>query len=246
MDMDSGVCQVHIDVEEQKVTVTGSADSATLINKLVRSGKHAELWSPISNRRRARIVDGDKNLDQTHYVVNGNPHMLPNLFGREDDELASEWYSDQSRGNNAVTGDEFDHHLLAAMQNVDLSGDVATTVGGHDKLANNMPPLSSYAGFQGNGDSFVGVGGHEFGEGLPIYEHDHQSPIMRTNLQGHPYNYPPTGMINIDMRDRNAVNNMMFNDDVHMRKPWTVSHGSSQVPITHNFYYELSPTNHDN
>ncbi|KAI9073285.1 hypothetical protein K1719_043986 [Acacia pycnantha] len=40
-----GVYQVQLDAEQQKVTVSGSVDSETLIKKLVRAGKHAELWS---------------------------------------------------------------------------------------------------------------------------------------------------------------------------------------------------------
>ncbi|XP_022152323.1 heavy metal-associated isoprenylated plant protein 37 [Momordica charantia] len=44
-----GVYQVVIDAENEKVTVLGSVDSATLIKKLVRAGKHAELWSQKPN-----------------------------------------------------------------------------------------------------------------------------------------------------------------------------------------------------
>ncbi|XP_008806263.2 heavy metal-associated isoprenylated plant protein 37-like [Phoenix dactylifera] len=40
-----GVCSVSIDVEHQRVTVTGNVDSGTLIKKLARSGKRAEIWS---------------------------------------------------------------------------------------------------------------------------------------------------------------------------------------------------------
>lgn len=40
-----GVYQVSIDAEQQKVTISGSVDSATLIKKLVKAGKHAEIWS---------------------------------------------------------------------------------------------------------------------------------------------------------------------------------------------------------
>ncbi|KAK2965987.1 hypothetical protein RJ640_002177 [Escallonia rubra] len=39
-----GVYSTHIDVEQGKVTVAGNVDPATLIKKLVKSGKHAELW----------------------------------------------------------------------------------------------------------------------------------------------------------------------------------------------------------
>lgn len=39
-----GVYKVTIDVDQGKVAVTGNVDPATLISKLEKSGKHAELW----------------------------------------------------------------------------------------------------------------------------------------------------------------------------------------------------------
>ncbi|XP_020584825.1 heavy metal-associated isoprenylated plant protein 35-like [Phalaenopsis equestris] len=39
-----GVYKTTIDSQQQKVTVTGNVDADTLIKKLVKSGKHAELW----------------------------------------------------------------------------------------------------------------------------------------------------------------------------------------------------------
>ncbi|URE44526.1 Heavy-metal-associated domain [Musa troglodytarum] len=39
-----GVFSVDVDVENKKVTVQGNVDSGTLIDKLTRSGKHAQLW----------------------------------------------------------------------------------------------------------------------------------------------------------------------------------------------------------
>lgn len=46
--LDSTLCacvhSVDIDAEHPLVMVSGRVDSATLIRKLVRSGKHAELW----------------------------------------------------------------------------------------------------------------------------------------------------------------------------------------------------------
>ncbi|KAD4983090.1 hypothetical protein E3N88_19761 [Mikania micrantha] len=44
-----GVYQVSIDAEQQKVTVSGSVDSAILLKKLEKAGKHAEIWSIKSN-----------------------------------------------------------------------------------------------------------------------------------------------------------------------------------------------------
>ncbi|KAJ7977944.1 heavy metal-associated isoprenylated plant protein 3-like, partial [Quillaja saponaria] len=39
-----GVYTTDIDLRQQKVIVTGNVDSQTLIKKLVKAGKHAELW----------------------------------------------------------------------------------------------------------------------------------------------------------------------------------------------------------
>ncbi|KAI3453107.1 hypothetical protein Pfo_009770 [Paulownia fortunei] len=71
-----GVYQVNIDAEQQKVTVSGSIDSATLIKKLVRAGKHAELWSQKTNQNQkqkaACIKDDNKNnKGQKPSVVKG-------------------------------------------------------------------------------------------------------------------------------------------------------------------------------
>ncbi|KAH6771550.1 Heavy metal transport/detoxification superfamily protein [Perilla frutescens var. hirtella] len=49
-----GVYQVNIDEEQQKVTVSGSVDSATLVKKLVRAGKHAEIWSHKTNQNQTQ------------------------------------------------------------------------------------------------------------------------------------------------------------------------------------------------
>ncbi|EPS71104.1 hypothetical protein M569_03655, partial [Genlisea aurea] len=59
-----GVYQVNVDCEQQKVTVSGSVDSATLIKKLVRAGKHAELWcqkSSAQNQNQNPCIKDDKN-----------------------------------------------------------------------------------------------------------------------------------------------------------------------------------------
>ncbi|RWW83578.1 hypothetical protein BHE74_00007909 [Ensete ventricosum] len=64
-----GVYTVSIDAEHQKVTVSGDVDSNTLIKKLARSGKHAEVWPQKTNnnqsskpsQQRQGGKDGSKN-----------------------------------------------------------------------------------------------------------------------------------------------------------------------------------------
>ncbi|XP_022882040.1 heavy metal-associated isoprenylated plant protein 37 [Olea europaea var. sylvestris] len=52
-----GVYQVNIDAELQKVTVSGSVAPATLIKKLVKAGKYAELWSQKPNQNQKQKVN---------------------------------------------------------------------------------------------------------------------------------------------------------------------------------------------
>ncbi|KAL3501856.1 hypothetical protein ACH5RR_036305 [Cinchona calisaya] len=102
-----GVYQVNIEAEQQKVTVSGERDSATLIKKLVRAGKHAELWSQKSNqnqKQKANCIKEDKNDNgQKHALVKGlealkNQQKFPiNLEEDEDflDDDDGEEYDDE-------------------------------------------------------------------------------------------------------------------------------------------------------
>ncbi|TKY50949.1 Copper transport protein ATX1 [Spatholobus suberectus] len=96
-----GVYQVQIDAEQQKVTVSGSVDSATLIKKLVRAGKYAELWSQKSNQNQKQNnsnAKDDKNKGQKQGLVKGleafkNQQKFP-AFISEEDEYYSEYDDD--------------------------------------------------------------------------------------------------------------------------------------------------------
>ncbi|KAI3445362.1 hypothetical protein Pfo_002027 [Paulownia fortunei] len=58
-----GVNFVDVDTKQQKVTVTGSVDADTLIKKLVKSGKHAELW-PQKAEKKEKVPGNGKNKEQ--------------------------------------------------------------------------------------------------------------------------------------------------------------------------------------
>ncbi|XP_072983573.1 uncharacterized protein [Typha latifolia] len=59
-----GVYLVSLDVEHHKVQVTGNVDSETLIRKLARSGKHAELWSQKSSNQNQHKPNQQKQQKQ--------------------------------------------------------------------------------------------------------------------------------------------------------------------------------------
>ncbi|KAG6757684.1 hypothetical protein POTOM_038006 [Populus tomentosa] len=87
------VYQVNIDAEQQKVTVSGTVDTATLIKKLVRAGKHAEVWSQKSNQKQNNncIKDDKSNKGQKQGLVRGleafkNQQKFPAFSSEEDDD----------------------------------------------------------------------------------------------------------------------------------------------------------------
>ncbi|EPS57745.1 hypothetical protein M569_17071, partial [Genlisea aurea] len=61
-----GVYTVKFDAEFGKVTVSGNVDPETLIKKLVKNGKHAEIWggggAPKPKMQNPMMLDSFKNL----------------------------------------------------------------------------------------------------------------------------------------------------------------------------------------
>ncbi|PKI61377.1 hypothetical protein CRG98_018225 [Punica granatum] len=70
----SGVYRVMIDAENQKVTVSGSVDPAALIKKLVKAGKHAELWGAKpgqTQKQKNNFLKDDKNSSSSKAQKHG-------------------------------------------------------------------------------------------------------------------------------------------------------------------------------
>lgn len=67
-----GVYTVSIDAELQKVTVSGNVDSATLIKKLSKSGKHVELWSNQKSKNNHNSQTSKVNHQQQTKNQNNN------------------------------------------------------------------------------------------------------------------------------------------------------------------------------
>ncbi|GER32337.1 heavy metal transport/detoxification superfamily protein [Striga asiatica] len=61
-----GVYTIKIDSEQGKVTVSGNVDSSTLIKKLVKNGKHAEIW--------VSAAPADEGISG-HEDDGANPHL---------------------------------------------------------------------------------------------------------------------------------------------------------------------------
>ncbi|KAI3775894.1 hypothetical protein L1987_45651 [Smallanthus sonchifolius] len=69
-----GVYKTSIDLGQGKVTVYGNADPATLIKKLNKSGKHAEVWGPqnkqFKNHKGESGKDKQKGQQQMQATIN--------------------------------------------------------------------------------------------------------------------------------------------------------------------------------
>ncbi|XP_008370511.2 heavy metal-associated isoprenylated plant protein 34-like [Malus domestica] len=72
-----GVYTTSIDAEHSKVTVTGNVDPYTIIKKLEKKGKHAELWggSKGSNFNQAQLNNQFKNMAMPVQNAKGGGHQ---------------------------------------------------------------------------------------------------------------------------------------------------------------------------
>ncbi|XP_074573732.1 uncharacterized protein LOC141830147 [Curcuma longa] len=102
-----GVFSVSIDVEEQKVTVSGDVDAATLIRKLNRAGKHAEPW-PAKTSKDQRIPNQQKQGKPVCNAVNDVADKI-----KESSKISSLRQGHKSFGNqkhklSSSSSDEYD------------------------------------------------------------------------------------------------------------------------------------------
>ncbi|KAE8736320.1 Detected protein of confused Function [Hibiscus syriacus] len=129
-----GVYQVNIDAEQQKVIVSGSVDSATLIKKLVRAGKHAEVWSQKSNQKQNNCIKDDKTNNN-----NGQKQLqnkFPTFISEEDDDYDAE---NDLKPNNAKKG----------------VGNINAASSDYGKMNNNV--ISGNGGKKGNQNQNTGM-----------------------------------------------------------------------------------------
>ncbi|KAL3641938.1 hypothetical protein CASFOL_012753 [Castilleja foliolosa] len=62
-----GVYTLKIDSEQGKVTVSGNIDPSALVNKLIKNGKHAEIWGAQKNNNNPNQLNNQfKNLQLDH------------------------------------------------------------------------------------------------------------------------------------------------------------------------------------
>ncbi|KAG0475147.1 hypothetical protein HPP92_014833 [Vanilla planifolia] len=104
----SGVYKSTIDCQQQKVVVTGNVAVDTLVKKLFKIGKHAELWPEIrptaENTISATAAEEKKNKKKTSNL--GMPSGNPEKSSKKDDTSPTEKKAELQKELNGDDGDK--------------------------------------------------------------------------------------------------------------------------------------------
>lgn len=187
---------MKIDIEQRKVLVYGNVDSGTLIKKLIKSGKHAEVWMSSHEHENQQGDVTNSLIDQEYTnmlqsLSNGLPTpnatpMLCALVDRGFDDWNSERHLKQTAGMEPFMGGT----------NVHFSWDEETKSDTHISEGN----ISSLAGFQdlvNNAGSYSGIEDAGFPRiqnlhgSLPTFEPYYLPIAPRNNMQPYQYRVPP-------------------------------------------------------
>ncbi|KAJ0979839.1 hypothetical protein J5N97_015313 [Dioscorea zingiberensis] len=98
-----GVYKISIDAQQHKVTVTGNVDGETLIKKLIKNGKHAELWpekpqNPNPNSK-SKSKKKSKSLKKPTESPE-NPETNPSAASGEDENPGENTDLDPSKSDD--------------------------------------------------------------------------------------------------------------------------------------------------
>ncbi|KAF9683919.1 hypothetical protein SADUNF_Sadunf04G0064000 [Salix dunnii] len=219
-----GVYTVNIKTDHQLVIVSGRVDSATLIKKLVKSGKRAELWSLTTKSKRNQE---QLNTNQLQFLAINSQNQLmylPSFDNETDNMRAYGDFSNQNVGLKAMNvGRGQDLMAATRMGNFYMDDD---NLAGSSRLGDDLTYTMAHPDYQGNGTGFVGLGSYEFNF-IPVYEQTYgPSMIMTNKQQRYHYNHPATEMHSIYMQEPHPSNNMVTNDNF-MYQPYMIDHASS-------------------
>uniref|UniRef100_A0A5B6ZI78 HMA domain-containing protein n=1 Tax=Davidia involucrata TaxID=16924 RepID=A0A5B6ZI78_DAVIN len=173
-----GVYQVNIDAEQQRVSVSGSVDSATLIKKLVKAGKHAELWSQKSNQNQNQnqnqkannncIKDDKNNKAQKQGLIKGfevfkNQQKFPAFSSEEDDDYYDDDDENDEEDELRFLREKANQLALLRQQAIDAANSGKKGVGGIAAASSNVGNGNNIAGKKGNPNQKMGMKGNPGG-----------------------------------------------------------------------------------
>ncbi|XP_044505395.1 heavy metal-associated isoprenylated plant protein 37-like [Mangifera indica] len=211
------------------VMVSGRVDSATLIRKLVRSGKHAELWLPKSyqklNQGKSNMGRDEKGIIDGHNGFEFETRkMYPSFLGND---LQDNWHLDNYLNPNIEIKGGIDHSQMAVAK-------VEDTYMRNGLAMENQMNRSIMAPALFSGNENHDFRGFQELSARPVYGYE-QLPSMATNsIQTHYYfNHSSPQTMDVD-------NSMMANPN-YMPQPQMMNYRSSFIPHYDDFGLGSSP-----
>ncbi|KAM7485095.1 hypothetical protein LguiA_001104 [Lonicera macranthoides] len=206
-----GVYTTEIDSKQQKVTVTGNVATETLIKKLVRNGKHAELWPENrtgKDKKSSKAKNGDKGKDSDSSENSSDEEESPN----ENLEVKFAPSDQKSGGNTENSG---------GGQN------------GKKKKKKKKKKKSGNGNSGGNNSAGAAFNGGPPATGLETTNTGPIQVIDQVNLSPPrqlPYQYPPSYMPHqVYVVSYNAANPSMGPSYYVPPSPYTYTHAQSDV-----------------
>ncbi|KAG6391627.1 hypothetical protein SASPL_149384 [Salvia splendens] len=239
-----GVYQVKIDAEQQKVSVAGNVDSATLVKKLVKAGKHAELCSPKSDQNQKQGKTAPTKEDTTT-PKSKKPHVPKNKHNNSDDQLQQEEDGMQlirdkinhlsllkqqadaaeakrsnaaRKMNNVVAGGSANGKKGNQTPSTNTNTNTDTNMSG-----NELSAMMNFAGFHGNGGGNNGM----YGAQRPSNFNYSAAPGGE-----YPYHVPASGFVNMQGR---------YGGFQHQQQQQMLYNQSAFVPPSTGYYYNYGP-----
>lgn len=99
-----GVFMVNIDSQQHKVEVTGDVDSETLIKKLTKSGKQAELWPEQKEKKSGKSKNKDNKQENPKDSEDAGEEASKDVKGGESDEEEDDDDGENHEPENKETG----------------------------------------------------------------------------------------------------------------------------------------------
>ncbi|KAK6937407.1 Heavy metal-associated domain, HMA, partial [Dillenia turbinata] len=130
-----GVYTTTVDSQQHKVTVTGNVDADTLIKKLAKNGKHAELWPEKLEKKDKKSGKTKTNEKQNDQSDAGDQKKLGKNSENPTKESKSRKEADNESDGKKANDKDDDDQLLEADEkdsDVDEAGDASNGGGGNN------------------------------------------------------------------------------------------------------------------
>ncbi|KAJ8754076.1 hypothetical protein K2173_001974 [Erythroxylum novogranatense] len=158
-----GVYKTEIDPFQHKVTVTGNVDAETLIKKLVRSGKHAELWPEKPEKKEKK--SGQSNNNGKKKDTKNNPEDGGANNGDDPQQTSIE--NLEKAAKTGETNGEADQQVESDSEETTEPNATATVLSGNDTTKKKKKKKKKKTQDGNSNDGAAAAGGDSSGNPLP-------------------------------------------------------------------------------